>query len=68
MVSLMTKLRVRRFGVRIPAGGGRDFFRVLNAQTHSASYSMGTGALSPAVKRSGREADHSPRARAEVKN
>jgi len=29
---------------------------------------MGTGALSPGVKRPGREADHSPPSSAEVKN
>jgi hypothetical protein len=34
----------------------------------STSYSMGTGALSPGVKRPGREVDHSPPASAEVKN
>jgi hypothetical protein len=35
--------------------------------THPASYPVGTGALSPAVKRSGRETDHSPPCSAEVK-
>jgi hypothetical protein len=34
---------------------------------YSASYLMGTGALSPGVKRPGLEADHSPPASAEVK-
>jgi hypothetical protein len=34
---------------------------------HSASYPMGTGALSPGVKRPGREADHSVPSRAEAK-
>jgi hypothetical protein len=34
---------------------------------HPTSYLMGTGALSPGVKRPGREADHSPPASAEVK-
>jgi hypothetical protein len=33
---------------------------------HPASYPMGTGALSPGVKRPGREADHSPPTSAEV--
>jgi hypothetical protein len=35
---------------------------------HSASYPVGTGALSLRVKRPGREADHSPPSSAEVKN
>jgi hypothetical protein len=34
---------------------------------HPTSYPMGTGALSPGVKRLGREADQSPPASAEVK-
>jgi hypothetical protein len=34
---------------------------------HPASYPMGTGAVSPGVKRPGREADHSPLISAEVK-
>jgi hypothetical protein len=33
---------------------------------HQASYSMGTGGSFPAVKRQGREADHSPTTSAEV--
>jgi hypothetical protein len=32
------------------------------------SYTMGTGAVSPGVKRQGREADHSPPSSAEVKD
>jgi len=35
---------------------------------HPASYSMGTGALSPGVKQPGHEADHSPLPSDEVKN
>jgi hypothetical protein len=36
-------------------------------QTHPVSYPMGTGALSPGVRRQEREADHSPPTSAEVK-
>jgi hypothetical protein len=36
-------------------------------EAHPASYPMGTGSLSPAVKRQGREANHSPPSSAEVK-
>jgi len=35
---------------------------------HSASYRMGTRALSPKEKRQGREANNSPPSSAEVKN
>jgi hypothetical protein len=35
---------------------------------HPASHKMGTGSISPGVKRQRREADHSPPSRAEVKN
>jgi hypothetical protein len=35
---------------------------------HPASYPIGTGALSPEVKRPAREADHSPQSSTEVKN
>jgi hypothetical protein len=35
---------------------------------HPASYTMGTGALSPRVKRPGHEADLSPTACVEVRN
>jgi hypothetical protein len=49
----------------------QEFSCLLVVQTGSvvrpASYPMGTGALSPEVKRPGREADHSPPASAEVK-
>jgi len=38
-----------------------------DSEVHSASYLMGTGVLTPGVKRPGREADHSPPSTAEVK-
>jgi hypothetical protein len=47
----------RGVGVRVHVGCG----------VHPASYPVGTGALSPGLKRPGREADHSPPASAEVK-
>jgi hypothetical protein len=37
------------------------------SEVHSTSYPVGTGALSPRVKRSGREVEHSPPTSAEVK-
>jgi hypothetical protein len=40
----------------------------LDDRAHPASYPVGTGALSPGVKRPGREADHLPLSNAEVKN
>jgi hypothetical protein len=51
---------------------GQEFSLLHVVQTgsgvHPASYPMGTaGALSPEVKRPGREADHSPPTNAEVK-
>jgi hypothetical protein len=36
--------------------------------THQTSYPMDTGGVSPAVKRQGRKADHSPPSSTEVKN
>jgi hypothetical protein len=59
-------------GVGVPSpGGGKNFhfsmsFRPFSG-AHPASYPMGTGGSFPGVKRQGREADHSPPARAEVK-
>jgi hypothetical protein len=57
--------------VRFPAGA-IDFSLLHVVQTGSgadpASYPMGTGALSPGVRRPGREADHSSLSNAEVKN
>jgi hypothetical protein len=38
------------------------------SEAHPASYPVGTGAISPGVKRQGRESDHSLPANAEVKN
>jgi hypothetical protein len=62
----------RAIGVRSPAGV-KDLSSILCVQTgsgaHPASYTMGTGVLSPGVKaRPGREADHSPPSSAEVVN
>jgi hypothetical protein len=55
--------------VRVPVGQKFSFVHV--AQTgsgvHPPFYTMGTGDLSPGVKRSGPEADHAPPASAEVK-
>jgi hypothetical protein len=52
--------------------GARDFSLLRSIQTgsgaHLASYPMGTGALSPGVKRPGRETDHSSPLSAEVEN
>jgi hypothetical protein len=38
------------------------------SRVHVDSYAMGTGGLSPGVKRPGREAEHSPPSSPEVKN
>jgi hypothetical protein len=50
----------------------QDFSLLHNVQTgsgaHPASYPMGTGATSPELKRSGREADHYPPSSADIKN
>jgi hypothetical protein len=57
--------------VRFPAGAGNFSLhhRIQNgAGVHPASYPMGTRGSFPGVKRPGREADHSPSSRAEVKN
>jgi hypothetical protein len=57
--------------VRFPEGA-KDFSIIHSVQTGSeanpASYSMGTKGSVPGVKQSRREADHSPRSTAEVKN
>jgi hypothetical protein len=56
--------------VRVSVGSRIFFFNVVQTGSgvHPTSYSMGTGgAISPGVKRPGREADHSPPANAEVK-
>jgi hypothetical protein len=62
----------RAIEVRFQAGA-KDFSSNLCVQTgsgaHPASYTMGTGVLSPGVKaRPGRDADHSPPSSAEVEN
>jgi hypothetical protein len=60
----------RGSGIRFPAGAGNFclHYRVRNGSgAHSASYPMGTRALSLGVKRPGRKADYSPSSSAEVK-
>jgi hypothetical protein len=60
----------REVGVRVPVGS-----RIFSSPRHpdrlwgpsNLLYPMGIGALSPEVKRQGREADHSPPAKAEAK-
>jgi hypothetical protein len=57
-------------GVRIPVGAGNFSLHhhvKTGSETHTASYPMGTGCSFPGVKRTGREADHSPPSTAEVK-
>jgi hypothetical protein len=55
----------------IPAAA-RDFSLLHRVQTgsraHLASYTMGTGVLSPGIKRQVRDINHSPPSSAEVKN
>jgi hypothetical protein len=58
-------------GVRFPAGAGNISFqhRVQKGSgAYAVSYPLGTGKHFPAVKRPGREADHSPPSSAEVKS
>jgi hypothetical protein len=65
-----TFLVTRGSRVRFPAGAGNFSLhhRVQNGSgAHPTSYPMEPGALSLGVKRPGREADHSPPSRAEVK-
>jgi hypothetical protein len=61
----------REFRIRLPIGE-RDLSPLHNVQTgcgvHPALYTMGTGAVSPGVKRQGHEADHSAPSNAEVRN
>jgi hypothetical protein len=61
----------RSFRLRFTAAGAGKFSLHHRLQNGSgadpAPYLMGTGALSRRVKRSGREADHSPPSNAEVK-
>jgi hypothetical protein len=53
------------------SGGGKNFYFSMSSRpalgVQPTSYPMGTGALSPGVKRQGREADHSPPTSAEMK-
>jgi hypothetical protein len=59
----------KKVGLRV-SGWSRIFsLPVIQAgsEAHSASFPMGTGALSLGVTRPGREADHSPPTNAEVK-
>jgi hypothetical protein len=58
-------------GVRFLAGAKDFLFSTAPRPAlgpHPASYPLGTGALSPGVKRLGREADHSPPSSAEIEN
>jgi hypothetical protein len=65
----------KEFGSNLPWSNrgrwGQEFSLLHVVQTgsgvHSDSYPMGTGGSFPGVKRSGREADHSPLTSAEVK-
>jgi hypothetical protein len=57
----------RRIEIRFLVGEGRDYSLLHSVQTGSGAESV-PEALSPGVKRQGREADHSPPSRAEVKN
>jgi hypothetical protein len=59
----------RGVGVRVLVGQEFSLLRVVETGSgvHPTSYPVGTGALSPGVKRQGREADHSTPAIAEVK-
>jgi hypothetical protein len=58
-------------GVGVQFRYGQEFALLHVVQTgcgaHPTSYPMGTGTLSPGVKRQGREADYSPPVSAEVK-
>jgi hypothetical protein len=53
--------------VGIETGKGVDDIVQIGSGVHPTSYPMGTGALSPGLKRPGRETDHSPPASAKVK-
>jgi hypothetical protein len=56
--------------VRFPVGAGNFFFhhRVRSGSgAHPVSYTIATGGSFLGVKRPGREADHSPPSRAEVR-
>jgi hypothetical protein len=66
-----SKLRARAFGVWIPVEAN-DLSVLPTVQTdsgaHQASYSIGTGVLSPGIGRPARETDHSPPYNAGIKN
>jgi hypothetical protein len=69
-IALVYELEDRDSRVRFPAGAGNLslHLRVQNGSgAHTASYQIGTRALSLGVKRPGREADHSPPPSTEVK-
>jgi hypothetical protein len=59
----------RGIGVQVTAGSRFLYSKIVQtgSEVHPTSYPMGTGALSPGVKRPGREVDHSPPASAKVK-
>lgn len=62
-VGIVNRLGGSRWNGRSIPGGGTDSCLLQNVQnssgTHPACYSVGTGDLSPAKMRPGREADHS---------
>jgi hypothetical protein len=62
-------LDVRGVEVRVPVGSSISLLHIVQTGygVHPTSYPMGTGALSPGVKRPEREADHLPPTSAEVK-
>jgi hypothetical protein len=69
-VALGYGLDVRGSRVRFPAGTGNFslHYRVQNGSgAHQASYPVGKRGSFPGIKRSGREADHSPPSSVEVK-
>jgi hypothetical protein len=69
-IVLGNRLDDRGSKVRFPAEAGNFSLhrRVQNGSgAHPSSYPMGTRVVSLAVKRPGREADHSPTSSAEVK-
>jgi hypothetical protein len=56
--------------LKVPVGAKISPLHIIQTSsgTHPGSYPMGTGGLSPGVKRPGREADRSPPTSAEVNN
>jgi hypothetical protein len=55
-------------GVRLPVRVDISFLVQTGPEAHPASYPEGTGSSFPALKRPGREADHTPQSTAEAKN